>query len=83
MQCYVYRSLRKPGSFLFIPEKDNFSRIPEVLTKIFGEPEFSFDFDLTPDRQLMIKAEASEVLRVMRENGFFLQLPPSEEQSAD
>ncbi|MBU0656075.1 MAG: YcgL domain-containing protein [Gammaproteobacteria bacterium] len=83
MQCYVYRSRRKQGSFLFVPDRDDFSRIPEVLMKIFGEPEFSFDFDLTPDRQLVMKAEASEVLRVMRENGFFLQLPPSEEQSAD
>lgn len=83
MQCYVYRSRRKPGSFLFIPEKDNFSYLPEILLKIFGEPEFSFEFDLTPERTLVIKAEASEVLRVIKENGFYLQLPPSEEQSAD
>ena len=79
MQCYVYRSRRKPGSFLFLPDKDKFARVPEVLLKIFGTPEFSFDFVLSPDRTLMIKAEASEVMRVMKANGFFLQLPPSEE----
>ncbi|MDD5393538.1 MAG: YcgL domain-containing protein [Thiothrix sp.] len=79
MQCYVYRSRRKPGSFLFLPEKDNFTQVPEVLLKIFGEPEFSFDFDLSVDRTLMIKAETPEVRRVIRENGFFLQLPPNEE----
>jgi uncharacterized protein YcgL (UPF0745 family) len=83
MQCYVYRSRRKPGSFLFVPEKDDFSRLPDILMKIFGEPEFSFAFDLNPQRRLVIKAEASEVLRVIRENGFYLQLPPAEEQSAD
>ncbi len=83
MQCYVYRSRRKPGSFLFVPEKDQFERLPGVLMKMFGEPEFSFDFDLTPDRQLMLKAEASEVMRVIKENGFYLQLPPGEEKSAD
>lgn len=83
MQCYVYRSRRKPGSYLFIPGKDDFSQIPDILLKIFGTPEFSFEFDLTPGRQLMIKAESGEVLRVIKENGFYLQLPPSEEQAAD
>ncbi|MEN9502722.1 MAG: hypothetical protein RI964_2007 [Pseudomonadota bacterium] len=77
MQCFVYRSRRKPGSFLFVPEKDQFARVPSVLLNIFGEPEFSFAFDLQPTRQLMIKADAAEVCRIMTENGFFLQLPPS------
>jgi hypothetical protein len=79
MQCYVYRSRRKQGSFLFLPEKDNFTRVPEVLLKIFGEPEFSFDFDLSVERTLMIKADSSEIRRLIGENGFFLQLPPSED----
>lgn len=80
MQCYVYRSRRKPGSFLFLPEKDNFARVPEVLMTIFGEPEFSFDFELNAERKLVLKLEAPEIRRVMQENGFFLQLPPNEEK---
>lgn len=79
MQCYVYRSRRKQGSFLFLPEKDNFARVPEVLLKIFGTPEFSFEFFLDNERQLQFNIAASEVQRVMQENGFFLQLPPNEE----
>ncbi len=79
MQCYVYRSRRKPGSFLLLPEKDNFGRVPDVLMTIFGVPEFSFDFDLSAERKLVLKVEASEIRRVLQENGFFLQLPPSEE----
>lgn len=80
MQCFVYRSKRKPGSFLFMPEKDEFGQVPEVLMKIFGEPEFSFDFDLEPGRKLAIKADAAEVYRLVQENGFYLQLPPGEER---
>ena len=80
MQCYVYRSRRKPGSFLFLPEKDNFARVPEVLMTIFGTPEFSFDFELNAERKLVLKLEAPEIRRVMQENGFFLQLPPNEEK---
>ena len=83
MQCYVYRSNRKPGSFLFIPEKDEFGRVPPTLLKIFGEPQFSFDFALTPERPLMIKTAAGAVLRVMQENGLYLELPPGEDKSAD
>ncbi len=81
MQCYVYRSRRKPGSFLFLPEKDNFARVPEVLMTIFGTPEFSFDFELNAERKLVLKLEAPEIRRVMQENGFFLQLPPNEERA--
>lgn len=78
MQCYIYRSRRKQGSFLFLPERDNFARVPEVLLKIFGAPEFSFEFFLDNERQLQFNIAASEVRRVMQENGFFLQLPPNE-----
>lgn len=79
MQCYVYRSRRKPGSFLFLPIKDEFNRVPETLLKIFGTPEFSFEFELSPDRSLVIKADPQEMMKVIQANGFYLQLPPSEE----
>ena len=79
MQCYVYRSRRKPGSFLFLPIKDEFNRVPETLLKIFGTPEFSFEFELSPVRNLVIKADPQEMMKVIQANGFYLQLPPSEE----
>ena len=79
MQCYVYRSRRKPGSFLFLLIKDEFNRVPETLLKIFGTPEFSFEFELSPARNLVIKADPQEMLKVIQENGFYLQLPPAEE----
>ena len=79
MQCYVYRSRRKPGSFLFLLIKDEFNRVAETLLKIFGTPEFSFEFELSPARNLVIKADPQEMLKVIQENGFYLQLPPAEE----
>ncbi|MGL4186902.1 MAG: YcgL domain-containing protein [Thiotrichaceae bacterium] len=75
----MYRSRRKPGSFLFLPIKDEFNRVPETLLKIFGTPEFSFEFELSPARNLVIKADPQEMLKVIQENGFYLQLPPAEE----
>lgn len=79
MRCFVYRSKKKLNTYLFLPEQDNFSGVPQSLLKLFGEAEFSFDFDLVPGRQLVM-AEAEEVLRNITENGFFLQLPPGNDK---
>jgi len=76
MNCYVYRSDRQQGMYLYLREKDNFSSVPESLLALLGETTFSFEFDLAQDRKL-VRAEAQEVIRNMKENGFFLQMPPA------
>ena len=75
MNCFVYRSNKKMGMYLYLVEKDNFKAVPESLLKLLGEIKFSFEFDLSEDRKL-VKAEAIEVVRLMEENGYFLQMPP-------
>ena len=61
--------------YLYLVEKDNFNNVPDSLLKLLGEIKFSFEFDLSEDRKL-VKAEAIEVVRLMEENGYFLQMPP-------
>ncbi|TXH69878.1 MAG: YcgL domain-containing protein [Thiothrix sp.] len=80
MQCYVYRSRRKQQTYLFLPKRDDFTQVPASLLKLFGEAEFSFEFELSSGRK-MVLAEASEVQRNIQENGFYLQLPPGEEKA--
>jgi hypothetical protein len=75
MNCYVYRSNKKPGMYLYLVEKDDFSDVPGSLMDLLGETLYSFEFDLSKDRKL-VKAEAQEVIRNMRENGYFLHMPP-------
>jgi len=75
MNCFVYRSNLQRGMFLYLTEKDDFSRVPESLLKMLGNVDFSFEFDLSKDRKL-VRAEAEEVVRIMTENGYFLQMPP-------
>lgn len=76
MDCFVYRSNKKQGMFLYLKKKDDFECIPESLLKLLGDITFSFEFDLSKDRKL-VKAEATEVIRIINENGFFLQMPPA------
>lgn len=75
MNCFVYRSDKKQGLYIYLKEKDNFEEVPEALMKMLGDIHFSFEFDLAKDRKL-VRAEATEVLRLMTENGYFLQMPP-------
>lgn len=71
--CHIYRSSRKADTYLYVLEKDDFSEVPEELMTIFGEPEFSFSFNLTSDRQLA-KEDSAEVLANLKEKGYHLQL---------
>ncbi len=50
MNCYVYRSNKKQGMYLYLIEKDDFSKVPESLMKLLGELVFSFEFDLSKNR---------------------------------
>ena len=75
MNCFVYRSNQQAGMYLYLIEKDNFSNVPESLLKMLGNVTFSFEFNLGKNRKL-VRAEAQEVIRIMDENGYFLQMPP-------
>lgn len=75
MNCFVYRSEKKQGMFLYLSKKNDFSCVPESLLKLLGETTYSFEFDLSKDRKL-VKVEAIEVMKTMNKNGYFLQMPP-------
>ncbi len=73
MFCYIYRSNRKVDTYLYLVDKDDFSILPENLLSLFGDPEFSFSFELTMDKKLA-KEETAEVLANLKSQGYHLQL---------
>jgi uncharacterized protein YcgL (UPF0745 family) len=73
MFCHIYRSNRKFDTYLYLVDKDDFSIIPADLLRVFGPPEFSFSFNLKPDRKLA-REETSEVLENLDSQGYHLQL---------
>jgi uncharacterized protein YcgL (UPF0745 family) len=73
MLCHIYRSSRKPDTYLYLVDKDDFSIIPADLLRVFGDPEFSFSFDLTQKRELA-REDAAEVLDNLADQGYHLQL---------
>ena len=60
-------------TYLYLRDKDDFSEIPQDLIQVFGEPEFSFSFNLTLERKLA-KEITSEVLENLKNQGYHLQL---------
>lgn len=79
MRCYVYRSSRKLDTYVYLPKKDDFEDIPDSLMRVFGEPEYALEFDLTPERKLA-QEDAGEVLANIEERGFHLQMPAENEE---
>ncbi len=74
MQAFVYKSLRKDDSYVFLASRDDFARLPEPIRVRLGTLQFVFEVALTPERQL-----ARGNADVVRENlvalGFHVQLP--------
>lgn len=75
MNCYIYRSRKKVGSYLYLPTKNDFSALPKTLLHLFGQPEFTFKFDLSSRKQLA-EVETQTVIQNLQEEGFYLQIPP-------
>ena len=73
MFCYIYRSNRKVDTYLYLADKADFSILPENFLSLFGDPEFSFSFELTMDKKLA-REDASEVLANLESQGYHLQL---------
>jgi uncharacterized protein YcgL (UPF0745 family) len=78
MHAYVYKSLKKADTYLYLAARDDFARLPEPLRGQLGTLQFVLDVDLAPGRRL-----ARENPDVVRGNlvarGFHLQVPPTVE----
>ncbi|WP_314721255.1 YcgL domain-containing protein [Haemophilus pittmaniae] len=73
MLCAIYKSVKKPGSYLYIAKRDDFSKVPDALLQVFGRPQFVMPFNLLGSKELK-NADKQEVLQAIQGQGFYLQL---------
>jgi len=73
--CWIYRSPRKDEMYLYLAEEEAFDDLPDALVARFGAPQFVMELDLSPERTLA-RVEVTSVIDGLKENGFFLQMPP-------
>ena len=77
--CQIYRSSRKQEMYLYVEKSRGLVDVPAALLTQFGEPQESMVLLITADRQLA-RADVTEVLAQIADNGFYLQMPPTPAQ---
>ncbi|WP_160062795.1 YcgL domain-containing protein [Psychromonas sp. L1A2] len=75
MLCAVYKSIRKPQTYIFVAKRDDFSQVPTPLLEQFGPPQLVSILNIKETTKMAI-AEASRVIKAVTDSGFYLQLPP-------
>ena len=79
MHCTVHASDRRDHLYLYLRGDVAFDDLPDTLRAAFGPPRFVMELALTPDRPLA-RESASEVIENLKDQGFHVQMPPSENE---
>lgn len=74
MQAYVYKSLRKDDTYVFLAARDDFTRLPAPVRARLGPLQFAFELALTAQRKLA-RGDTAVVRSNLAARGFHLQLP--------
>ena len=75
MQAFVYKSLKKADTYVYLAARDDFMRLPEPLRAQLGGLQFVLEVALTPARTLATE-DADVVRGNLATRGFHLQFPP-------
>lgn len=75
MQCFVYKSLRKADTYVYLREAEGFAVLPAALAEQLGQLGFVIEIELSPQRKLA-REDVDKVMANLLAQGFHLQLPP-------
>lgn len=78
--CSIYKTARKEEMYLYVDKKEQLARVPAALLNQFGTPILVCDLLLHPEKKLA-RAQIDEVLKSLRDKGFYLQMPPKKDTS--
>jgi uncharacterized protein YcgL (UPF0745 family) len=77
MLAFVYKSLRKPDTYLYLRERDAFALLPEPVRAPLGQLEFVMELALTPERKLA-RVDPQVLRHNLATQGFHLQFPDTQ-----
>lgn len=78
MLCTIYKSSKKDLTYLFVNKRDDFSAVPEALMATFGTPRLVTVLNLA-NKDKLAMADINKVRENLKDIGFYLQLPPPQE----
>ncbi len=77
MKCWVYKSSKKRGVYVYLAKQTGFDLLPEQLMSAFSDDDFVMSLELDEQRKLA-RNNVKEVMRYLDKQGYYLQLPESE-----
>ncbi len=80
MQCltvWIYRGSRRAETYLYVPEENDFQRVPKELLDAMGTLELVMKLEIDEQRRLA-RVDAKDVIKSVSRVGYFLQLQPLE-----
>ena len=72
---YAYKSTRKQGAYLYLPEKDHFDLLPQALLEHFGEPVWVMAI-VTSKHQYLTGIAMEVIQKELSDKGYYLYIPP-------
>ena len=75
MFCTIFKGNKEPELYVYVPWKTGAGNIPEELQQRMGTLREVMTLSLDPGKKLA-RANARNVLKDIREKGYYLQLPP-------
>ncbi|GHB29394.1 hypothetical protein GCM10009038_30000 [Salinicola rhizosphaerae] len=76
--CEVVKSARHDEMYLYLDKARGMAPVPEILRERFGRPLPVMTLLLRPERPLA-RVDVAKVIATIREQGFYLQMPPAKE----
>jgi uncharacterized protein YcgL (UPF0745 family) len=75
MQCFVYKSLRKADTYVYLRASEGFDVLPAALAEQLGTLGFVIEIELSPTRKLA-REDVAVVMQNLVAQGYHLQFPP-------
>jgi uncharacterized protein YcgL (UPF0745 family) len=74
---WIYKGSRRAETYLYVPERDNFQRVPQDLLDALGTLELVMELELD-ERRHLARVDSKDVVKSVLQMGYFLQLAPIE-----
>jgi len=74
--CQIFKSAKNAEMYLYVEKDRGLQDVPDALMKRFGEPGELMILLLQPGKKLA-RADVGDVIREIKDNGFYLQMPPT------
>jgi len=75
IECAIYKGIKKPDAYLFVTDDEALADVPQALLDMLGKLEFVMTLSLDKNRKL-VQADVEQVMQLLKEQGYFLQIPP-------